>query len=619
MVICLLFSSALKGSEGVAVRLTDNLPGRSGGAGGYYPDYSAIDQGVTGDGNTLIACVGRIGTRAVGTIYFLHNSGDEWTDYNISTDVDLSSYDNIFLYFEPGARLAAAEGVTVKLSGPSRIDAIYNQQIKSGPGALIFAHEGNASPIWFGAVGDGSTDDAGPLQECLNSGANSIYIPSGSYKYTTSLSVPRSVRLMYGDGPGNSVLRPSGCIGLDFAQDTGFVEELKIFRDFEIRGYNDKDQDTGIGVRFKGTNDASDTYQGVRFNNLRIRGLNTGFYLRTVRDIEISGCKIWAYYGIINKGQVVVGRYHNNDIIYSALGSAKSYGVQISSATDYSGAREKRPEDIQIYQNRLYGYDIAVYEQNCLLLQIMDNDLDNIKQQGIYLHTVDGNFIIERNYISLNHADASDGIYLAYKANHQNRTCNIRGNHITATTKLKSADGIEVRGGNGEVTIDGNSIEKMTGYDIYIHDEGRINIINNNCYSSLDCSLYIVSRNGGVIKVDGNYFAGYVYFHPSASLGTLDMGFNSGKYSTRILGRSEMPRNRTKVTTAYADMIPTPPDLAPSASTNLYPRLIIYSPEVNLGNIWGEAGQSEVTINCESRSHAKSEINWEVVLFPDIK
>ena len=96
---------------------------------------------------------------------------------------------------------------------------------------------------------------------------------------------------------------------------SGFVDELKIFKDFEIHGYNDKSESTGIGVRFLGTGAGSDTYEGVRFNNLFVRGLNTGFYLRTVRDIEISGCKIWAHYGIRNKGQVVVGRYHNNDIV----------------------------------------------------------------------------------------------------------------------------------------------------------------------------------------------------------------------------------------------------------------------------------------------------------------
>jgi hypothetical protein len=334
-----------------------------------------------------------------------------------------------------------------------------------------------------------------------------------------------------------------------------------------------------------------------------------------VRDIEISGCKIWAYYGIRNIGQVVVGRYHNNDIIYSALGSATSYGVQISTAKDYSGSKECRPEDIQVYQNRIYGFQIAVFEQNCLLLQIMDNDLDNVELQGIYLHTVDGNFVIERNYISLGDAAATDGIYFAYKNNHQNRTCNVRNNHITATTTPTSSDGIELRDGNGEITIDGNSIEKMTHYDIYIHDESRVNIINNNCYSNLTCSLYIVASDAGIVRVEGNYFTGYVYYHPGPSVGMLDMGFNSGGYSTRIHGKSEMALNGTTITTTYASLTPTPRDFA-SSSTGLYPYLIIYSPQIQVGDIWGTADETSVTINCSSSSHALTEISWEVVLLP---
>jgi hypothetical protein len=50
----------------------------------------------------------------------------------------------------------------------------------------------------FGAVGDGTTNDAGAIQSALNSGAKAVHFPDGVYLVQSALTVPTNVQ-MYGD------------------------------------------------------------------------------------------------------------------------------------------------------------------------------------------------------------------------------------------------------------------------------------------------------------------------------------------------------------------------------------------------------------------------------------
>jgi hypothetical protein len=69
----------------------------------------------------------------------------------------------------------------------------------------------------FGTVGNGIIDDTTALQNAFNSGAKNIYLPTGTYKVLTQLTLPINVSL-YGDGPAASIIDGSGCTigGLGF-------------------------------------------------------------------------------------------------------------------------------------------------------------------------------------------------------------------------------------------------------------------------------------------------------------------------------------------------------------------------------------------------------------------
>ena len=57
----------------------------------------------------------------------------------------------------------------------------------------------------FGAIGNGVTDDTAAIQAAMDSGANSIYFPSGTYVVSSAINIP-STRNLYGDGPINSTI-----------------------------------------------------------------------------------------------------------------------------------------------------------------------------------------------------------------------------------------------------------------------------------------------------------------------------------------------------------------------------------------------------------------------------
>lgn len=71
----------------------------------------------------------------------------------------------------------------------------------------VFSGDYNA--LWFGAVGDGSTDDTAAIQNGINSassaGGGRVKLPNGTYRVATGLTLKSNVSLM-GDGAGTILL-----------------------------------------------------------------------------------------------------------------------------------------------------------------------------------------------------------------------------------------------------------------------------------------------------------------------------------------------------------------------------------------------------------------------------
>ena len=82
------------------------------------------------------------------------------------------------------------------------------------------------SAKWFGAKGDGSTDDTMALQSCLNaaSAGQPVYLPLGNYHYTT-LYVPQAVGLE-GDGVQSTYLTCTAAQGTINVAGPGVIQDI---------------------------------------------------------------------------------------------------------------------------------------------------------------------------------------------------------------------------------------------------------------------------------------------------------------------------------------------------------------------------------------------------------
>lgn len=86
----------------------------------------------------------------------------------------------------------------------------------------------------FGAAGNGTTDDTTALQSALNSGADAIYVPEGTYLVSTQLAIPSNV-MLYGDGAGSVILATTSIIVVGVTGTSGSHKSGAQIKNLKIR------------------------------------------------------------------------------------------------------------------------------------------------------------------------------------------------------------------------------------------------------------------------------------------------------------------------------------------------------------------------------------------------
>lgn len=164
------------------------------GANEYYPDYSEADQGVTATGNgiTIYDAVQAIGSKK-GTIVLIHNKSNTKTEYNLDTNLDLSSKPDIQIIFRNGALLKQVTGdETITFYSPSNIKASVSQKIFNAD-MVSFSRGGTIHPGWWGCLPEPDVSNSGtPLQYALNSCSTNypslVKLQPGSYTSTVTVN-----------------------------------------------------------------------------------------------------------------------------------------------------------------------------------------------------------------------------------------------------------------------------------------------------------------------------------------------------------------------------------------------------------------------------------------------
>ena len=101
------------------------------------------------------------------------------------------------VWFLPGAIIKPDSGVTVTLAG-GIVSAPMSQVADTSAGGTVkFKNVAHLYPQWWGATGDGVTDDTDALQAALAaaSGGGTVLIPLGTYTYAEDLVMPRGTVL----------------------------------------------------------------------------------------------------------------------------------------------------------------------------------------------------------------------------------------------------------------------------------------------------------------------------------------------------------------------------------------------------------------------------------------
>ena len=161
----------------------------------YYPDPDESDQGVTasGTGDTIYDIITALSTTKYAKIVLRKNSDDATvTEYTFDTSLDLTSYPNVQIEIQPGARLARTTGdETFTVHSPGCIIAAKDQ-ILTLVGVLAFYRPGTIYPEWYGAVHDGTTDDGAEIRNALAGAANGSKIKflHGTYAITGTTGLP---------------------------------------------------------------------------------------------------------------------------------------------------------------------------------------------------------------------------------------------------------------------------------------------------------------------------------------------------------------------------------------------------------------------------------------------
>jgi hypothetical protein len=358
----------------------------------------------------------------------------------------------------------------------------------------------------FGAVGDGATDDTTAIQATINAvnaltmnGA--VYIPSGTYKISTSLNVPYGVSI-YGDGGTASILQCEDCDGLTFTTFSYQIGSM-FYEDFGLTANSGTNRVGIVSLNSPTTT----TQDGLYFNRLRFYGWNQCVVLSSTWNTTISNCVAQNINNFVtlgqSNGQTIGTRIINNRMTYASggLGSGDKYAIDIVGTTSFN-------ESVHILQNQIFGFVRNINAYQCTFLNVIGNDLSG-SSIVIALLTPNGGYNICNNYIEV--TGTGTGIVCSQQSveTHTTRT-NIEQNYFVAATGTALL-GIEfnstINTHQWNATIRDNTFTGFVTADIRLYACGKTLVDNNRCMSTTPTnSIFLGQVLGSPVILTNNYF-----------------------------------------------------------------------------------------------------------------
>ena len=393
----------------------------------------------------------------------------------------------------------------------------------SGIGRWIRQYDNEINILWFGAKGDGSTDDTAAIQAAISSAeANSIILfppTSASYKITSQISIPVNGLSLIGEHSKISGANDTQYRKFLFLGRTGGAVRGLIFDGLYTSAA------TGLG---SGTitvqNSSNITIENCEFNNIAQSGV---YVVGTCSNILISGnifyrnfCAVFSDDDTVNQPAKL--KIVNNQF-KTGLGTTStnfSGAIKISGAGSASSSPGHVIANNTIASTGQMGIEIQTWVNDCV---IEGNSVEGcafgISVSACTRASVTGNTIKDPEYVAIefasntSHSSATGNtIYMTNPGDNNGIIIVSGANNISISggtiSGSGSSRGIYVASSN--VTISGVSISGF-GQSTYVHNSSNVCIsgcqINiTNCFSGffLDCSDIDVTG----INITGNKISG---------------------------------------------------------------------------------------------------------------
>lgn len=367
---------------------------------------------------------------------------------------------------------------------------------------------GLANIFWFGVAGDDRVEHTAinaAITMLAAAGGGRMYFPRPSVRYHITSPIQGKVNVSYsGDGGLASTIYCDNCNGLELNFVTGYGKA--IVEDLYFEGVNGTASKL-YAIKQPGTLDEADSLYGISIYRVQIRYFYGAMHFRSARNLTVFDC--WGEYlnaGIELIGKNIVGNIIGNRFVrgtgYGALGDI--VGIDLDYFDFTGGAGVAVPEGIEIHYNLVFGFTYGVRGAFCNSLNCENNGID-ATQYGFWLSLVNGMCSIQKNDIEMQSAAAVAGIYLAPQSAVIKAKFNLKNNHIIGTPTVAGVSGIVVDDKQHNFTIEGNTIEGMTTYDINVISPGKGRVHDNLCLSTaVTAAIRVDTRQFEVITVTEN-------------------------------------------------------------------------------------------------------------------
>lgn len=391
----------------------------------------------------------------------------------------------------------------------------------------------------FGAVGDGTTNDTVAIQNCVNAavaaGGGAVFLPTGTYKITSAISVISPKISIYGEGAEATVIQCLSCNGINIASPST-DRNTQFFEDFSLVGMTGSTANWAAieSILPPGGISGVDSRDGLHFNRLKFFDWNQAFVISDTWESTIQLCKFQKVTNPIRFGTYsMVWRVINNFMIYedgdSHGGTADAYGINFTGPV---------AEGVVIQNNQFFGFDRGINSTsatNNVFLNVVSNDFSSV-EYCIYISLVQFLFRCEGNYFETRASNAV-GIYIAQQNSEidsQNiiHSNNFINNNVANTNTIGIVTGAAATSFAWRNDIQFNLFTGFTGFDIALLGQpGKTNIANNRCESSgTTASIKIGSVQAGApVTVSQNWCVKNILVDDSSNItaGTLLLNQNT--------------------------------------------------------------------------------------------